>query len=115
MIKLVTSAVVVCSCLATSATVEAQTRRGLRPQSRRPVTSPYLNLLDRNRGIGSNYYRRVRPELEFRQNDARLSRSLNALRRQQLATQVQIRSQLSGTGHRTSFLNLGGYFPSARR
>jgi len=84
-----------------------------RPPNRRPVTSPYLNLL-RGGGIGFNYFRRVRPEQEFRNADNALTRSLNNVRNQ-LNRQTQQPGQQPGgalgiTGHPVRFLDLGGYF-----
>ena len=89
------------------------------PQSR-PTTSPYFNLLGggSGRGLGFDYYRNVRPEQEFRRNDARLGRAYRGLR-QELNQQRQLlqtsRSQLSATGHTTFFQNLGGFFPIGTR
>lgn len=85
---------------------------GYRPS--RPVTSPYLNLLRGNgRSTAFNYFRSVRPELEFRRNAASFSRSINSLQ-QNAANQQQLLIQgggLQGTGHAATFQNLGGYFP----
>jgi hypothetical protein len=82
---------------------------GNSPPISRPAVSPYLNLLRSGNSPGFNYYGLVRPELEFRQ-------SIRNLQQQSINTQ----SELSGlidttfpaTGHRTTFLNTGGYFLS---
>ena len=98
----------------------------IRIPTRRPTTSPYLNLLNNNNNnrigignnIGFNYYQRVRPEQEFRRANQQLSRSIGNLREevryQSLAPQSG-RSQLGPTGHSSRFLNLGTYFPLSRR
>jgi hypothetical protein len=81
---------------------------------RRPTTSPYLNLLDNNgRGIGFNYYRRVKPEIEFREAYERQYQSIRKLDRrleQQELRLQSLNSQLGTTGHTTSFMSYGSYF-----
>ena len=84
----------------------------------RPVTSPYLNLLeDDGRGFVLNYYRRVRPELEFRRADDRINRSVSRL--EQRVDRTSERTKTDGrpvpTGHRATFMNLGNYFPGLER
>jgi len=84
-----------------------------RPYSR-PVTSPYLNLLRRDGGIGFQYYRRVLPEREFRRADRRQFEALNQLSRridrQRQPETGRRGSGLGTTGHPTTFLNIGGFF-----
>jgi len=114
------SAVIVTAALTTE-TARAQARRFGRPPTRRPVTSPYLNLLRGagGGGIGFNYYRRIRPEQEFRRADSNFNRSLDSLQnRVQNQQQEEERRPLSGlnqTGHPVRFLDLGGYFPLNQR
>jgi hypothetical protein len=107
--------------------VLAQTRgRSAGPSMRRntrPTTSPYLNLLNRGNnnnsggGVGFNYFQRVRPEIEFRQNDNRMQQSITNIQRQ-VNTQQQIldrqsnASQLTQSGHMTSFFSYGNFFPN---
>lgn len=88
-------------------------------RSPRPVTSPYLNLLatDDPDAQAFQYYRRVRPEMEFRQAAERqgtairgLQRELDDVRRGELMQSPT--SALGATGHPTQFMNLGGYFRS---
>lgn len=78
-----------------------------------PTTSPWLNLLNRPGGGGIlfNYYQRVRPEMEFRGNNANLARSVNDLS-QQINQQQALKpgAGLGQTGHAATFMNLGGYF-----
>ena len=90
------------------------------PAINRPTTSPYLNLLNRgNRGFGGpalNYYRFVRPEQELRRYSSQLGQQVTGLQ-QSLTSQGLLPDgsrPLSGTGHTTSFLNLGGYFPGSQ-
>lgn len=94
-------------------TVEAQSRL---QAPRRPTTSPYLNLLRRpgGGGLGFNYYQRVRPEFEFRNDYQRLNRSLQQLQGQ-TRQQQQLLQGLTTTGHQTSFLNYGSYYPLGSR
>ncbi len=109
-------------CLSVSEAQQGQQRSPTRFRSpqRRPTTSPYLNLLGggSGRGLGFDYFRSVRPEQEFRRNDARLGRAYRGLR-QDLNQQRQLlqssRTQLSATGHATFFQNFGGFFPRGTR
>ena len=82
----------------------------------RPTTSPYLNLLGGGRGsFEFEYFRRVRPELEFRRTGAQLTQSVRNLQRQLDQRRGQeSRSGLGTTGHRTSFLNYSGYYNLGR-
>jgi hypothetical protein len=94
------------------------------PAINRPTTSPYLNLFNRgNQGFGGtalnralNYYRGVRPEQELRRYSGQLGQQVSTLE-QNLTSQGLLPDgsrPLSGTGHQTSFLNLGGYFPNSQ-
>lgn len=104
-----------------SLTLEAQSpRRFSRSRigaNRRPVISPYLNLLNaRGRNFDSQYFQRTRPELEFRRANSLFNSQIAGLQ-QQVTSQGQllqrVQTTLGGTGHRTSFLNTGGYFFSS--
>ncbi|HEX6984830.1 MAG TPA: hypothetical protein VF170_05610 [Planctomycetaceae bacterium] len=93
--------------------VFGQTRpSNIRPPRRGPAVSPYLSLLNRNNSLAFNYYELYRPQVEFRQAYQELNRDVGRLEervdRQEAAFQ---RLQLGPTGHQTSFLNYGGYFP----
>jgi hypothetical protein len=72
-----------------------------------PGYSPYLNLLRRDAPTFQQYYGLVRPEVEFRG-------AIGTLQRQEVLNQDEINgvaaSGLPATGHRTAFLNTGGYF-----
>jgi len=92
-------------------------------RSRKPVTSPYLNLLnqgDINRGgVGFQYFQRVQPEIEFRQSDNLMRNSIDNLQQQvndqQLLLDQATSSQLTPTGHTTQFFSFGNYFPGGQR
>lgn len=82
-----------------------------------PTVSPYLNLL-RGGGIGSNYYQRVRPEMEFRNANQNLNQSLDSIRQriqEQERRGEKLQSGLTQTGHAPRFMDLGGYFPGFGR
>ncbi len=85
-------------------------------QLQRPTTSPYLNLLNRgNRSFALNYLQQVRPQQQFRSALAGQEQRLNRLRRdvdEQRLTGQSGASQLGPTGHRVTFLSLGGYYPT---
>jgi len=90
-------------------------RPGPRP-NQRPVTSPYLNLIG-GRPSGNfafEYYRRVRPEMEFRRNDTQFSQSLQTLQvevdQQRATTEESIVPNIGPTGHQTYFMNYGRYY-----
>jgi hypothetical protein len=90
-----------------------------RPGVTRPTTSPYLNLL-RNNGRGNfalDYHRLVRPEQQWRNYTSRLNQRLNTVERT-LSTELLPDGsvpQVRTTGHPTSFLNTGSYFPQSPR
>lgn len=77
---------------------------------RRPTVSPYLNLLG-GRGVGYEYYGRIRPQQEFRRTSAAMGRSIQEL---QAASQLQgkqlMDAEMGATGHTTSFMNHSMYF-----
>jgi hypothetical protein len=76
--------------------------------SRPPAFSPYLNLL-RGGNAAINYYGLVRPELQFRQALQNLSGDV-AMNQQMIGNLSNQFMGVSGTGHPTQFMNLGGYF-----
>ena len=84
----------------------------------RPTTSPYLDLLFNNgQNLGLNYYRLLRPEQDWRKYSTGLNQRLNLV--ESTLSQDLLPDGSSGnvkqSGHSTSFLNLGSYFPQARR
>jgi hypothetical protein len=80
-------------------------------QSRRPVFSPYLNLLRTENDAAVNYYGLVRPQFDFRRALQQVEQEESSLE----AGQRQIRDAATGqalpaTGHASGFLNQGRYF-----
>jgi hypothetical protein len=96
---------VLCGLGLFASTADAQPR--VSPPNR-PAVSPYLNLLRPGNSPGVNYYGLVRPQMEFRNN-------IQNLQQQVAENQSSImglnNAVLPTTGHATSFLNTGGYFP----
>lgn len=83
-------------------------RRATAP--RRPSVSPYLNLLG-GRGVGNEYYNRVRPQQEFRKQNAAMGRSIQQLQQATAAQGQQLMDyEMGATGHVTSFMNHMQYF-----
>jgi hypothetical protein len=76
----------------------------------RPSYSPYLNLLRRDNPTYRNYYGLVRPEQQFRSSLQNIEQEVSGNRSR--INSVAEGGGLPETGHRTSFLNLGGYFLS---
>lgn len=76
-----------------------------------PAVSPYLSLLNENNSNAFNYYQLYRPQVEFRNAYRQLNRDVSQLNARVEEQGVAFaRMQLGGTGHRTSFMNYGGYF-----
>lgn len=89
--------------------------------SNRPVTSPYLSLSVDAGSIDSaafQYFRRIRPEMEFRRSNARLGSEIRSVERQlgyQQSMAQSPASALGSTGHPTAFQSFGNFFPSRGR
>jgi hypothetical protein len=84
------------------------------PGYQRPTISPYLGLLDNRNSPAFNYFTRVRPQQHFITADVLQSNRINDLQREIDRTQGLMQSELSTiapTGHRTTFMSLGGYYP----
>ena len=85
---------------------------------RRPTTSPYLNLQrsgDPSIDFAINYQQLVRPQQQLRSEASNLNNRLNSLQRQvNKAIRPDGTLILPGTGHATSFMNTGRYFPGSR-
>lgn len=81
-----------------------------------PTVSPYLSLLNRNNSMAFNYYELYRPQVEFREAYRQLNRDVSQLdaRLDQQETAFR-RLQLGATGHQTSFMSYGRYFPGMGR
>ena len=100
---------------------EAQVRRNVRPPIAKyqPYTSPYLSMFGPG-GSDFNYFVNVQPQEQFRQSQYNFNRDFNKFQNQ-VNTDFQKLGQLQGgaginrtigtTGHPTSFMNTGRYFP----
>ncbi len=90
--------------------------RGRVPPYARPPLSPYLNILNQSgAALEFQYFQRVRPELEFRRNDAQFRSNLTDIQRQLEEQRQRIErgeAMMSPTGHATSFFSFGNYFPN---
>lgn len=74
-------------------------------------------MLSPRNSLEFNYSRRVRPEVEWRQGQSQLRRSVTGLnsRLNEQRREIQsVKSGLTPTGHSTSFLNYGGYYGFGR-
>jgi len=80
----------------------------------RPKISPYLDLVQQgnnNGGVGFQYFRRVRPDVEFRQAENKLRQNLKSLSKSVNESKIQSESSMLGTtGHAASFNTQGRYF-----
>lgn len=91
------------------------------PYNYGPTLSPYLNLL-RIGNPAVNYYGLVRPELEFRANDARIFGDLNSIQHRLSAPATPVREKksdesprFSSTGHPVTFMNKAPYYRTPNR
>ena len=70
----------------------------------KPTVSPYLNLLRSGSSV-YNYYGLVRPEIELRRADSQLRSSFGRMEERLGAVEgMEVRSQLSKTGHSVRFM-----------
>lgn len=83
----------------------------------RPTVSPYINLLNQGgyQDPAITYYGQIRPQQEFRAAEAANAQALRSLDKRLSADVKKIQSNLTPSGHATSFLNTGGYFPRRGR
>lgn len=79
---------------------------------KRPTISPYLNLLRGNEGPLPNYYSLVRPQLDQRSSDTRISHSSqsNDLAIRSLSSIVE-RTESGPTGTGSVFNNRSHFYP----
>lgn len=100
-------------------TASAQRRRRANRYRDRPAVSPYLNLFRGDEDPGFNYFRLVRPELEFREFNERQRRAFDQLEGEFGAIQGAFAESppvttLGGTGHPTYFMNYQGAYTFGR-
>ncbi|MGD9858181.1 MAG: hypothetical protein AB7U20_24830 [Planctomycetaceae bacterium] len=111
-------AVLIMVVTSSSAQAQARSSSRIRAPLRQPTTSPYLNLLNDGpggRGLGFNYYQRVRPQFDYLETSQRLSGAVSQLNRQQQELQRELTTGRVATGHATSFLDYHGYYPQTGR
>jgi hypothetical protein len=109
----------------TPSSAEAQARRYIRPPIAKyqPYTSPYLSLMGPG-GADYNYFVNAQPQEQFRQQQYNFNRGFQSFENQvnadfqklnQTAQQgTGVYRTIGTTGHPTSFMNYGTYFPSNR-
>ena len=81
----------------------------------RPKISPYLDLVQQgnnnNGGVGFQYFRRVRPDVEFRQAENNLRQNVKSLSKSVNDSKTQSESSMLGTtGHAATFMTHERYF-----
>lgn len=81
-------------------------------RSSTPVLSPYLNLdADFNASVEGQYLMRTLPQEDYNRTQQQTQRAFNNVQGEIGQQQLQIQSGLNTTGHSTTFMNLGRYFP----
>ena len=105
---------------ALSVTVNAQPPVRRPRAAERPRISPYIDLVqdDNNRDDAFQYFRRVRPDVEFRKTENKLRQDLNSLSKSVTESQTQtqsVSSMLGTTGHAASFMTHHRYFNNGAR
>lgn len=105
-----------CLCAVTQAQAPGRAPSRIRADQR-PAISPYYDLLNRgNRSFEFQYFRRVRPDVEFRQAENRLRQNLNSLSKRVDRPRDQSETSMLGTtGHAASFNTHRRYFNTGAR
>ena len=101
-----------------SVTVNAQPPVRRPRAAERPRISPYIDLVqdNNNRDIAFQYFRRVRPDVEFRQAENDLRQNLKSLSKSIDDSKTQSESSMLGTtGHAASFMTHHRYFNNGAR
>lgn len=89
--------------------------------SRRPAVSPYMNLLNNNTGLATNYQSLVRPQVEQQSYNARSSSAIRGLQRQAASSTGRNASTTEGnvkmrkTGHAAQRESYSHYYPGLGR
>jgi len=114
--RILPAAFVLAGLASTSVAQVGPPRQNIRPPRATPTVSPYLSLLNRNNSLAFNYYEMYRPQVEFRNAYRQLNQDVSQLN-ERLTQQEQAfqRSQLGPTGHTTTFMNTGRYYPMSGR
>jgi hypothetical protein len=112
------AAVVMLGSLASTA--QAQYKAKSRPfdsaGGRRPAVSPYMNLINNNTGVATNYQSLVRPQLEQQNFNAKSASAIKGLQRQAASSTRSASShegnmKMRGTGHTAARENYSHYYP----
>jgi len=105
--------------IAAEAGAQSRSYAPLRRSTERPTLSPYLGLVNNNNDMAYNYYEIYRPQVRSLQADRRLSADLRRLRTEvekpPATPRPEISYPLGPTGHPTTFMSYGRYFPGAKR
>jgi hypothetical protein len=115
-----TTAVVLVIALASSA--HAQYKSKPRPfegagGGRRPAVSPYMNLLNNNTGVATNYQSLVRPQIEQQNLNAKSSSAIRGLQKQAASSAGRAASTTEGnvklrkTGHTAVRESYSHFYP----
>ncbi len=114
--RLVTLFLMVLSILGASVHAQPLGRVSSRPRAAdRPKISPYYDLVQQDNnnsgGAAFQYFRRTRPDVEFRQAENKLRQDLKSLSKSVNESKTQSEASLLGTtGHAASFNTQGKYF-----
>jgi hypothetical protein len=100
-------AVCVVGLVAASASAQPRVGPTAGATAPRPAVSPYLQLLRPGNSPGVNYYGLVRPQVDFRNSIQDLQQQITTNQTDIAGLNTQL---LPVTGHRTTFMNTGGYF-----
>ncbi len=106
-----------------SGTAHAQFKGTSRPfesYARKPAVSPYMNLINNNNGVATNYQSLVRPQLDQNNFNNQSSAAIKSLQRQAGASQNSKSSsegnlKLRATGHAAVRGNYSHYYPALNR
>ena len=79
-----------------------------------PVLDPAVNMLNPTNSLETNYLLRTVPEEQHLNVEAVQGRALNQLKTQVTNDEARqaSNSKLQGTGHKTSFMKYGSYYPA---
>jgi len=98
---------------------QAQYKGGSRPfdaQARRPSVSPYMNLINNNTGVATNYQSLVRPQIDQQNYNSHSSSAIKNLQRQTNSLQraksgSEGNQKLRPTGHAAMRQNYSHFYP----
>lgn len=106
-----------CSADVAQAQYKAKSRPFDGANTRRPAVSPYMNLLNNNNGIATNYQSLVKPAIEQQNFNSRSSSAIRGLQRQAASSATRSASthegniKMRGTGHSSVRENYSHFYP----